>query len=262
MKHNNNNHNANIRNMNNRNYKQAAHPRDPRKEQKSFSHLLNVPLRHGEMTVMGAESAEDSMTHSMRLADEIRKSGIGVLVINCGFSSRRFNEHFNQYYQASFTHPRLVVYTSVRGNLAAEREQIESYISEGNIGAVILVGWEWASDSRKRKDRLYTFLREMMEYREIALVVYANSMHELRAGRMDHGGLGKLTVLAYAVGRIEGTQDLEEIAPRRKPIVVEPSEYMAATRGVHELMRKINELPRERGDDGREDEGGEYATAA
>jgi hypothetical protein len=147
-------------------------------EKKQLAYYLNVPMRHGELTVVKNDHAEEAMRHSFRLAKEIHDSGIGVMLINCGMSAR----------QESEKSPRLVIHTATRGNLEEDRYDIEQLLCKTGIQAVILVGWEWASDSYKRTRRLYSCLRDIMDYHDISLVVYANAAHHIEAGKFDQRG--------------------------------------------------------------------------
>jgi hypothetical protein len=216
-------------------------------EKKQLAYYLNVPMRHGEMTVVKNDHAEEAMRHAFRVAKEIHDSGVGVLLVNCGMSERRFRENFEEVSQVSEQQPALLIHTATRGNLETDRFEIEPLLIKTGIKTVIIVGWEWASDSYKRTRRLYSCLRDIMDYHNVAMLVYANASHPIEAGKFDQRGLGKLTLMAYATCAVGPVEKLEKLTPKPKPIVLPGYEYQAAERGVAELMRKVNELP---GDDG------------
>src|SRR5689334_22015071 len=85
------------------------------------NYIINVPLVHGEITVVTADHAEDTMRHSARLANAIKDAGLNVLAINCGMSDKRYRGHF---YEAvgreSFRDPKCIIKSSVCGNLIGE----------------------------------------------------------------------------------------------------------------------------------------------
>jgi hypothetical protein len=142
--------------------------------------------------------------------------------------------------QVSLKPPRLVMMTSVRGNLVAERQLIETYVEEGRLGVVILTGWEWAADSYRRRRSLLTFLRELMQDYGLAIVVYANSRKQLVAGKSDLCGLGNLTLLAYAATRIDSAEQSDGLVTRPTPVVTGTPDFIEAERGVERLVRNIN----------------------
>ena len=57
------------------------------------SYLNNVPVTHGEVTVVISDNAESLMKHSCKLANSASDAGIGTMLINCGMSERRFRKH-------------------------------------------------------------------------------------------------------------------------------------------------------------------------
>lgn len=231
-----------------------------RKENKGFSYLLNVPMHNGELTVIKNSHAEDAMHHSIRLAREANESGLGVLIINCGMTDRRFRENFNEVCAEREQDPRLILHTATRGNLVGDRDELEPIVARAMIGLVIIVGWEWTSDSYKRSRRLYTFLWDLLDFHKTTVVVYANSNHEIQAGKFDQRGLGKLTLMAVAACEVNSVEKLERVAPKPKPHIVSEGELKFAEQGVAELVRKINRLPREDRPGAHEDD--EYAEAA
>ncbi len=229
------------------------------KEKKAMSYMLHVPMHPGELTIVKNTHADEAMRHSVRLAHEANQAGLGVLIINCGMSDRRFREHFNEVTSESEKDPRLIVHTATRGNLVKDRDVLEPVIAKSQIGLIIFVGWEWASDSYKRTRRLYTFLWEIMDWQDSAIVVYANAPHEITAGKLDQRGLGKLTLMAYATCELNSVEKLEKLRPLPKPLVASARDQELAEKGVAELVKKINGLP---GEDRGPDEGDAYAEAA
>ena len=98
-----------------------------------ITHVNSVPLAHGELSIVLSESAENMLAHSTKLASDIRKLGVGTLIINCGVSEQRFNEHINPHISSSDRfykkqnekETKLVPYSTCRGDLIGEFEAID-----------------------------------------------------------------------------------------------------------------------------------------
>ncbi len=222
----------------------------------------NVPMRHGELTVMVGDRAEDSMIHSSKLGTALQRAGVGTLIINCGMSGRRFREHFDAHHKETYTAPRLVLRNTYRGDLASEGESLYHFIRESGITVVVVVGWEWAADTYRRRQRLLRFFREIMEELEVAIVVYAHTNSEPVAGKLDHGGLGKLALLARYSGTVEAMEELSDVAPTAPPLVGRSeADLVNAEKSVDALVRNITGIRVEnRSDEGGDD--GAFAMAA
>jgi len=207
------------------------------------SYINSIPLRHGEVTVVTSGNAVRTMQHCTRLASDAQKTGLPVLLVNCGMSDARFKEYYYEHYDPCVKKPELVLKSSVRGNLIGEREAIDQIVEEANIKVIVIAGWEWASSSWRRKQRLLFYLRELMEEKNIVVVIYSHVSNAPVAGEIDHGGLGKLSLLAMFIVEIEASEELEEVVPKPLPIVVQTvEELQAAERSAQLLARKINNL--------------------
>jgi hypothetical protein len=213
------------------------------------NYIINVPLVHGEITVVTADHAEDTMRHSARLANAIKDTGLNVLAINCGMSDKRYRGHF---YEAvgreSFRDPKCIIKSSVCGNLIGEREAIDQIVDEARIAVVILSGWEFASSSSRRRHRLLFYLRELMERENVAVIIYAHSAKNPVAGIIDHGGIGKLSFLAHSIAELDSSQSLEKSVKKMKVVTATPAEERAMKEGAQLVANKIIKL----GMDGRE----------
>ena len=206
-------------------------------------YINSIPIKHGEITIVTSDHAEATMHHSSRLASAAQQVGVGVLLINCGMSNRRFREHFYSEHTEVYDEPRLIVKSSVVGNLVGERDNIDQICREAKIGVVIIAGWEFASDNYRRRHRLISYLRGLMEEQDVAVVIYAHTANEPVAGTLDHGGLGKLTLLAYAVTRIEASEMLETAVKKPAPRVATTNELNEFERGAQAFVKEINDLP-------------------
>ena len=207
------------------------------------AYINNIPLRHGEITVVTSDNAVATMQHSSRLAESVQKAGVSTLLINCGMSDKRFKEYFYDNHDQSVKKPELVLYSSVRGNLIGEREALDQIITEVGIGVIVLAGWEWASSSWRRKERLLFYLRELMEDRDVAIIIYSHVSNSPVAGQIDKGGLGKLSLLAMFIAELDASEEMEKQVPKAPPIVYHNyEEYLAAERSAQLLINKINGL--------------------
>jgi hypothetical protein len=214
----------------------------------SMNHTLkpqyvnNVPFLDGELTIVTSDHAEASMRHSSRLANSFRKAGLNVLVINCGMSDRRFRSHYyDAYGEDTYTRPMVVLKTSRMGNVIGDREGFDQIIREGKIGVVILVGWEFASSTTRRRNRLFYYLQELMEAFKLPVIVYSQTAGTPIAGMM--GPLGKLGAAAFEIVQIDTSSVLEE-AVKKPPVLVWESqdEMQKAEEGVQQLLMNINQL--------------------
>jgi hypothetical protein len=205
-------------------------------------YVNNVPFLDGELTVVTSDHAEASMRHSSRLADSFRKIGLSSLVINCGLSDRRFRSHYyNTHGEDTFKKPMMLLHTSRVGNVIGDREGIDQMIREGKISVIILVGWEFASATTRRRNRLFYYLQELMQEHNLPVIVYSQTTGTPIAGMM--GPLGKLGAAAFEIVRIDTSSVLEE-AVKKPPVLVWESheELRKAEEGVQQLLMNINAL--------------------
>lgn len=215
-----------------------------------ITHVNSVPLAHGELSVVLSESAENMLAHSTKLASDIRKLGVGTLIINCGVSEQRFNEHINPYISSSDRfykrknekETKLVPYSTIRGDLVGDGDTITQIVAQAAIGVVIIMGWEWTSSNWRRKERLLYYLRELMHEHKVAVIVYSQARTEPVVGVYDRGGIGKLGVMCIAITKEETTTEVEKHAPRPAPLVMSNKDWAEATRSAQLLINKTNEL--------------------
>lgn len=236
------------------------------------AYVNNVPICHGEITVIVSDHAEKTIHHSCKLAETIQKAGVSTLLINCGVSAQRFREAApkpdvtiiqgedgpsiridgmpHEYYkfpddenpEVVRARPHMVVHNSTRGDLIGDAKDFDRLILECGIRTVIISGWEWASDSWRKKERLFYFLRRIMEEHDIAVIIYSQASTHPVAGMHDRGGIGKLAMLAYTITDLKTITTLEEVSPKPPPIVATPSQMREAERSAQLLANKINDL--------------------
>src|SRR6187402_1308994 len=160
-------------------------------------HILNVPLEHGEISVVLADNAEEMLQHSAKFATDCSNLGVGVMLVNCGLSERRFNEHtehIKKYpscdYLPKKQKPRLIAYNSTEGDLIGDSGTIRAMFLQAKVSVVVIMGWEWTSSSYARKERLLYFIRQLLR-EHIAVVVYSQAQTNPTPGKPDRAGLGK-----------------------------------------------------------------------
>jgi len=210
------------------------------------TYVNNIPITHGEVSVIMSDSVTESAKHAASLAKEIQSHGVNVLVLNCAMSDQRFNYIANPIIDGGGgsagippasrgkqaaegaggtpalrnkkTH--LEIRSCVRGNVIDERDMIDYVIAECRVRVVILCGWEWTSSSYRRKERLLYYLREIMEEHDVAVLVYSSVRTNPEPGRPDRGGLGRLAELAVYITRLDAAEELKQTVKKPKPIVV------------------------------------------
>lgn len=188
------------------------------------------------------------MRHSCELASAIKKVGVSTLLINCGMSDRRFREHAG-YPEEGNPKAHYIIRSSIRGDLIGERIEIDQLLSECKIGVIIIAGWEWASASWRRKEKLLFYLREIMAERDVAIIIYSQTATKPIVGKYNRGGVGKVAMLALAIVRDEMSTELEKAVPKPPPLVINSAqEHKAAERSAQLLINKINEIQAEVGE--------------
>jgi hypothetical protein len=219
---------------------------------KKTKYILNVPLEHGEVSVVLASNAEDMLRHSAKFATDCSALGAGVMLINCGLSERRFNEHtehIKKYkdidYMPKKEKPRLMAYNSTLGDLVGDSGTIKAMCMQAHVSVVIIMGWEWTSCTYARKERLLYFMRELLRH-GTAVIVYSQATTNPTPGKQDRAGLGKLAMLAYGIVNVEGSEEAAKIAPSPTPVTATDKEMTKMDEKIQLVMNNINELPGKR----------------
>ena len=214
-----------------------------------YPQLLNVPVVHGEITVVYSTHAEASMKHSARLAAKSSSLGLNTLIVNCGMSHKRYHSHFSKQYEERYKKPRLILKSYVSGDMLDNTEEIGEICDHHKIGLMVLCGWEFVASDYRRRNRLIDFLRELMKQMGVAIVIYAHNARNPVAGRMDYGGIGKLSLLAIATQKLDTTVYFEETEPSTDPHVTsEEEQFNMNVWGVHHSAKNINNLQAEVGE--------------
>jgi hypothetical protein len=208
-----------------------------------MQYINNVPVASGEITIVTSDHAKATMIHASRLAYDSRKLGLDTLIINCGLSHKKFGEHlWDSFGEEIYEGTRLLVHTSPLGDLIGDQDALNNIVQQAKIKSIILCGWEFASTTRRRKERLISYLRELMTTYGVSVIIYCHTAVAPVAGKVDRGGIGKLGLLANAVCEIDSSEMLETVVKRPDPIITTQDEDYAAGRSVNLLLNKINEL--------------------
>lgn len=206
------------------------------------SYVNNIPIVHGEVTIVINDNAVNLMKNSCKLARSVQEAGVGSLLINCGLSERRFRKHIG-YPEESKPKTHLLVKNSEKGNLIGDRVEIDQAIAECDVRVIIISGWEWTSASYRRKERLLFYLREIMSERKVAVIIFSQTTTKPVIGKIDRAGLGKLPTFAIAIVAGEMSEALDAVSPKPPPIVIHSAEERrAAEESAQLLISKINML--------------------
>ncbi len=209
------------------------------------AYMCNVPISHGEITIVTSDSALDTMRHSARMAIGLCEMGLSTMLINCGMSKKRFNQHFYETHDGvpiGKGKGTLFPHTSVAGNLADEQDGITQIVSGSNVSVVIITGWEFTSSNYRRRQKLLFYLRTLMEEQEVAIVIYAHCANQPVAGKIDKGGIGKLAMISSHIAKLELTEEFEDRIKKPQGRVVMSDDWLEAGRSAQLLISKINRL--------------------
>jgi hypothetical protein len=201
--------------------------------------------------------ADEIRRHSCSLAAAVQKAGVGTMLINCGISDQRFREDAPKpdvkiaqdeegepevHFLTKSEKSHLLIHTSIRGDLVDDMYDFNRLIHECGIGVIILAGWEWASNSWRKKERLLYRLRELMADTDVAIIVYSMNPVMPVAGMLTRGSVGRLSTIAFAVTNIITSEKLEAEAPKPPPIVASKYDMDRAAESAQLLTNKINGL--------------------
>jgi hypothetical protein len=215
-----------------------------------FTNYHGVAAAAGEISVVMSNDAEQMVRHCAALAAEIQRKGVGSMVINCGITERRFNEHFTPIATGGSRNVRpenrksvpLIRHSTRRGDLADRADLIREFITSHNIKVVVIMGWEWTSSSYRRNQELLYTLRDLAETHDVSIIVYTQRISKAEPGKYDRSGIGKLGMLAVAVSTVDKAEESSGI----NEVLAEPEmsveDHQSAKVGVTLLINKINNL--------------------
>jgi hypothetical protein len=215
-----------------------------------FTYYHGVAAAAGEISVVMSKDAEQMVRHCASLAAEIQRKGIGSMVINCGITERRFNEHFTPIATAGSRNIRpenrksvpLIRHSTRRGDLVDRADLIREFITSHNVKVVVIMGWEWTSSSYRRSQELLYILRDLAETHDVSIIVYTQRISKAEPGKYDRSGIGRLGMLAVAVSTVDNTEESSGINETMSEPEMSVEDHYSAKMGVTLLINKINNL--------------------
>jgi hypothetical protein len=181
-----------------------------------------LDFEQGEITIYCGKHARHTAEESLKQAAELARH-CKVLYINTVFSVRGIRALAKSI--ISKDQANLTVRTMQMGELGREYSYVKAEIERTGIKCVIINGWEYACDSYVRKTETIFWLMGMRG-ENVSLLIYSQaSAKKAEAGKIAHGGLGKLAGVAVA---------LHDLVVEEAPSVQEENKKL--------LPNKINEL--------------------
>jgi hypothetical protein len=215
-----------------------------------FTYFNGAATAAGEISVVMSKDAEQMLRHSAAVAADIQRKGIASVVINCGITERRFNEHFAPLATAGSRNIRpenrknvpLLRLSTRRGDLIDRVEYIREAIQARKATIVMILGWEWTSSTYRRSQDLLYALRDIAEANNAAVIVYTQRITKAEPGTYDRAGIGKLGMLAVAVSTVDDIEKREEMKAAVDETELSDEDERKAREGVTLLINKINNL--------------------
>ena len=197
-----------------------------------------LKFTEGEITIYCGVNAMSNCSASLEQAASIARSNpkSRILYLNTFLSTRKVMAQARQPKAPLALNPspgvpgkgNIIIENIAIGNLANELWRVERMIEEQKITCVIINSWEFAHQSYIYKERAIFALMGMVNKFEVAVLVYSQSK-AIKAGKIQRGGLGKLSALATEVIVLETEEKSEQdqVPVMKNKILVD---------------RKINEL--------------------
>jgi hypothetical protein len=158
---------------------------------------------YGDITVYCGRDVREGTLAAYRKSLALLESGVfnKALVINSGSATRwalkLAREVDGQRIGADPDKHSVVLHTAVGGALSKQLTEIESMIDTYGYDIIMINSWEFTSRHPRYKDDLLFRLRELMDSRQITIVVYSHYVKvETKPGVYQRGTLGKLSVIA------------------------------------------------------------------
>ena len=207
----------------------------------------HVSYSEGELTIYCGENARTNCHESLRQAGAIckQKRKEKILYLNTFFTTRKMKAAIRHILPAGAGASLQFMNVNI-GNLANELGRIERKIEAEKIACVIINSWEFAHRSYIYKERALFDLMGIMNSLEVSLLIYSQA-RVAEAGKIQRGGLGKLSAIADAIIQLL-PEEKEE-----KELEASPTDKSVRPTGENKMLdaRKINELEYARGENGR-----------
>jgi hypothetical protein len=206
----------------------------------------NIQIEPGEITVVLSEDANTLARHACHTARKLLDKNIGVQLVNCGMTTKRFWGHAHEeigptYITGRYGGRKVNIQTLIRGNMYADRAKLFQIREELHTKVVIINGWEWSSKNWKLKEDLLFHLREITEDENVAVIIYSQARTNPVRGRFDRGGIGKLAGIALSIVRIEEDES-EVLEEKKEPLIISPEDEIEAEKFAQLVANKFNEL--------------------
>jgi hypothetical protein len=201
------------------------------------NHLNFTP---GELTIYIGADARRNRDESLRQAGAIcrdKQSG-KVLYINTSFSTRKMAAASRKLITDSEAASGKMLYYQVPlGELSWSWYEIKEMVKQHDIEHIIINSWEYGHKNYKSKEEIIFKLMPLMNA-GVSLLIYSQANPETAfAGKIQRGGLGKLSGLADQIFKFK---EPEEEA--QKPALTATKNTEAPKKNEKLDARKINEL--------------------
>ncbi len=166
-------------------------------------------FEQGEISIYLAGNALTNLQLSLGQAEAIRrdKRHGAVLYINTSFTTRRFLSAWREHISST---EGIYSLDCPLGELLGEFDEIMKMVEKHNIRQIIINNWEYGFKDSRRKEQAIFGLQEFLN-KGVSVLVYAQSNPEKTfAGKIMHGGLGKLSGLSISINDLTKRQKTEE----------------------------------------------------
>ena len=171
----------------------------------------NIHFTEGEINIYCGSNAMSNCSASLEQAAAIARSGRSgkTLYINTFLSMRKLMAAARQVPSLTLDsrggEGNVILRNIGMGTLASDLWNVERLIKEEKITCVIINSWEFAHQSYLYKERAIFELMGLINRLEVSVLVYSQSKF-IQAGKIQRGGLGKLSALASEVIKLENEE--------------------------------------------------------
>ena len=164
-------------------------------------------VRIGGVTACVGPKTGVNIICSLQIAEHLaRKTEKGnVLYINTvqpdQFLYSSIRKHVNKEFSIQTNDKRITYETSVMGLLNADKEHLNTLITENQIKYVIINSWEFASKDYRRKEELIFMILGWLQQHRVTVIVFSESVKQtpLSEKIQRGGGIGKLAAIAQEI---------------------------------------------------------------
>ncbi len=169
----------------------------------------NCEFHEAAITVYCGENARINTQESLKQAFGIVDSGNGnVLFVNTVFSTRKLYELARRIC-GSVEHDGLHYRQVVMGDLHKYFSEFQELITAENIKTIVINSWEFSNKNYTYKEKALFQLKHYADALGVTVLVYSQAKYACNSGKIAHGGLGKLAVIADEIINIH-TNEIEK----------------------------------------------------